>query len=133
MWKNLQKKLQFIFLYFWYYKEFTQQYDYENHNKSLYLSCLLKLSINYSKSSMVCWNEIKTTRLNLWYIKNKICGFCYKIFTPISLLQNYVFKSEFFFPKLPSLGSPQITINMIQNQKKIQNLNLQCPMINPYL
>jgi len=36
------------------------------------------------------------------------------------------------FPKLPSLGSPQVAINMIQNQTIIQNLHLQYPMINPY-
>jgi hypothetical protein len=41
-------------------------------------------------------------------------------------------KMNIFFLELPSLGSPQLIINMIQNQIKIQNLNLQYPMINPY-
>jgi hypothetical protein len=60
-------ELQFISLCFWYYKEFTQQYDYENDYKNLYILYLLKTSIKkYNKSSMVCWNEIKTTRLNPW-------------------------------------------------------------------
>jgi hypothetical protein len=64
--------------------------------------------------------------------KTKFIVFATK-YLHLSSLQNYVFKNEILTQKLPSLDSPQVTINMIQNQTKFQNLNLQCPMINPYL
>jgi hypothetical protein len=103
-WKSLQK---FVFVYW-------------------------KLQSKYSKSSMVCWNEIKTTTLNLWYIKIEFVGFATKYLPPSPYSKIVCLRMNIFFLELPSLGSPQVTINMIQNQTRIQNLNLQCPMINPY-
>jgi hypothetical protein len=43
--ENLDIKLHFISFFFFYYKEFTQQYEYENQCKSLYFSLLLRTSI----------------------------------------------------------------------------------------
>ncbi len=40
--KNPETKLQFLTLHFLYYKKFTQQYRYGNHNRSLYFSVLLE-------------------------------------------------------------------------------------------
>jgi hypothetical protein len=67
-----------------------------------------KLQSKYSKSSMVYWNEIKTTRLNMWYIKNIIYSFGYKVPTSAPLFQNCVSKNEnpcpitFIFGQFPS-------------------------------
>jgi hypothetical protein len=91
-----------------------------------------KLQSKYSKSSMVCWNEIKTTTLNLWYIKIEFVVSATKYLPPSPYSKIVCLRMNIFFLELPSLGSPQVTINMIQNQTRIRSLNFECPMINPY-
>jgi hypothetical protein len=57
--ENPKIELHFIALYFWFYKKFTQQYEYENHYRSLYFSCLLKTSIEIQQK-ITCFVETKS-------------------------------------------------------------------------
>jgi len=56
-----------LFPYFLYYKKFTQQYEYENHCKSLYFFCLLKTLIEIQKKKTMIV-EMKSKQ------QNYICG-----------------------------------------------------------
>jgi hypothetical protein len=69
---------------------------------------------------MFYWNEIKTTKLCLWYLQNIICNLCYKVIT-IILTQKCVPNNDLLSPKTSIFGKSQVTINMIQNQTRIQN------------
>jgi hypothetical protein len=68
----------------------------------------------------------------LWYLKIGFVVFYYKVFTTIFIFPKImclIMKS--FSLEFPSLGSPK-SHNHDSKPTRIQNLNLQCSMINPY-
>jgi hypothetical protein len=83
---------------------------------SFYFSCLVKISIENTARKfhvLLKWNQ--TSRLNILYEKieflvSTITYIHISLYSKIVCLQINI-----LFPKLPSLGSPQIIINMIQN------------------
>jgi hypothetical protein len=95
--KEFTNKITLHFLIFLYYKEFTQQYEYENHCRSLYFSYLLKISIKIQQKIPVLLKSNQNNKIK-FVVSQK---------HNLSLLQNCVSKNENPLPKLPSLGSPK--------------------------
>jgi hypothetical protein len=77
------------FLIFLIFKEFTQQYEYENHCKSLYFSCLLKTSIKIQQKIPRSIEMKSNIKIKFVVYQKKVYSFCYKIPT-----------SPFLLPKL---------------------------------
>jgi hypothetical protein len=122
-----ENKIIFI-SFFIYFKEFTQQFEYENHCRSLYFSCLLKTSINIRKT-IPCSIEMKSNnKIKFVVYKNISCSFCYKVPTSISLPQNYVSKNGYPFPRTPIFG--QSPSHYQHDSKLDNNSNFKPPMSN---
>jgi hypothetical protein len=84
-------------------------------NTKVYISFIYwKLQSKYNEKFHVLlkWNQ--TTRLNVWYIKKQSIVFVTKYLHQFPYSKT-MSKNESHLPKLPLLGSPQVTINMNQN------------------
>jgi hypothetical protein len=114
-----KEKITIISLHFLYYKNFTQQYGYENHYKSLYFSVLLKVYQNYNiPSSIEMKSKQQDNIYGIYKIKFKV--YYYKIHTFIFLLQNCVSNNEILFPKIPIFVQSQVTSSWFKTNKNLK-------------
>jgi len=92
------------------------------------LPCLLKTSTKLLQKSMFYGSVIKQQTKSIIF-NIRIYSFFYKVFTYLFLFQKCVSMNVHNSPKTPTLGSPQVTINMNYKIKLNKNSKFKPPIV----